>query len=198
MTTPQTDSALPFKMSLEKSLEIGDIVRLKSGSPLMTVQFIDVFSIGCSWFDETKHSCERFSEKTLKKEESSPKPSLIGAAASSNCGNVDPCKASVAAAMNAEDFECEINWLHDLNADYEDRMKIIDLIKQRDSQLLAASRAREAALVQALRFYQNSWEFTQQANEKTIYASPAPHLLKDCGNIARETLAQHATTGGLE
>ena len=45
-----------------------------------------------------------------------------------------------------------------------------------------------ASHVEALKFYATAWDFEHQANGKTFYATPATHLLEDCGKIARQAL----------
>jgi uncharacterized protein YodC (DUF2158 family) len=50
--------------------KVGDIVQLKSGGPMMSVQNInkgDTYKpIECSWFAGKKHETARFSAETLK------------------------------------------------------------------------------------------------------------------------------------
>jgi uncharacterized protein YodC (DUF2158 family) len=46
----------------------GDVVQLKSGGPLMTVQSVDADGVICIWFDEKKKLTNaRFPEATLDK-----------------------------------------------------------------------------------------------------------------------------------
>ena len=55
--------------------KVGDVVRLKSGSPLMTIQEIgkynysDEDSAKCSWFDGKKRYSDIFELETLNKVE---------------------------------------------------------------------------------------------------------------------------------
>jgi uncharacterized protein YodC (DUF2158 family) len=50
------------------TLKIGDTVRLKSGSPVMTVNALDNMGMGleCVWFDGTKRCNAYFHESTLE------------------------------------------------------------------------------------------------------------------------------------
>lgn len=50
--------------------EIGDVVQLKSGGPVMTVYNVDGSSIGCIWFDDkNKKISAPFIPETLQKYE---------------------------------------------------------------------------------------------------------------------------------
>lgn len=51
-------------MAEDTKFQIGDVVRLKSGGPVMTV--IDESFLGCTWFDDEKHAqTHGFPEKCL-------------------------------------------------------------------------------------------------------------------------------------
>ena len=44
----------------------GDLVRLKSGGPVMTVSFIASQTVGCDWFDEeNRHQTANFRPEQL-------------------------------------------------------------------------------------------------------------------------------------
>ena len=45
----------------------GDTVRLKSGSPLMTVEVIDSNGVHCTWFEGNKVCRDRFPDALLEK-----------------------------------------------------------------------------------------------------------------------------------
>ena len=56
-------------------LESGDRVRLKSGGPMMTVQYVNSdhqLDVTCSWFVGDKHFSEAFTMASLEKVESEP------------------------------------------------------------------------------------------------------------------------------
>jgi len=49
-------------------MEPGDVVHLKSGGPLMTVESVDDSGVNCTWFDEKKNLRNaRFPQTTLEK-----------------------------------------------------------------------------------------------------------------------------------
>lgn len=57
-------------------LKVGDVVRLKSGGPKMTIDQIDVFMSGskrqqarCVWFDGAKQTTHVFELEVLEKED---------------------------------------------------------------------------------------------------------------------------------
>jgi uncharacterized protein YodC (DUF2158 family) len=53
-----------------KAMKAGDLVRLKSGSPLMTVEAVEPSGVICTWFDEKKNlKQQRFLEVTLELDE---------------------------------------------------------------------------------------------------------------------------------
>ncbi len=53
-----------------KTMQPGDVVQLKSGGPLMTVESVDQSGVICTWFDEKKtRKQDRFPEATLDKYE---------------------------------------------------------------------------------------------------------------------------------
>lgn len=47
------------------SIEIGDIVILKSGGPRMTVHVIYEGEVDCDWFDGVEHMYATFAEQQL-------------------------------------------------------------------------------------------------------------------------------------
>ena len=53
-------------------LKVGDVVRLKSGGPAMTIENIDTYGKGkgatCTWFDGSKRVTEMFMLAVLDKE----------------------------------------------------------------------------------------------------------------------------------
>lgn len=52
----------------ENSISAGDVVELKSGGPLMTVEGVDDNVAKCTWFDNDGDYCSNiFSKKALKK-----------------------------------------------------------------------------------------------------------------------------------
>lgn len=63
------------------SFRVGDVVRLKSGGPEMTVQEVDQVHdmVDCRWFDGTKSLRDEFPSATLEK----AKPRALGVAAGS-------------------------------------------------------------------------------------------------------------------
>lgn len=61
------------------ALAVGDVVVLKSGGPLMTVEFINEDkSVRCSWFDENKRVIGSFQPETLEKDDGEPVSGFIG------------------------------------------------------------------------------------------------------------------------
>lgn len=59
-------------MSVERELQIGDVVTLKSGGPKMTIENIGLYSYEktesakCSWFEGTKEKSALFKLTSLK------------------------------------------------------------------------------------------------------------------------------------
>jgi uncharacterized protein YodC (DUF2158 family) len=47
-------------------MQPGDLVLLKSGSPLMTVLAISQGGVVCTWFDKSNHKTATFPEATLE------------------------------------------------------------------------------------------------------------------------------------
>jgi len=47
-------------------VKVGDVVRLKSGGPAMTVDFIDGEQVTCVWFEKTKEKRATFSKGSLE------------------------------------------------------------------------------------------------------------------------------------
>jgi uncharacterized protein YodC (DUF2158 family) len=60
-------------MSDDPEFNVGDVVRLKSGGPLMTIAWIGerygTPAIGCSWFQGVKHYEDAFAPGALKHSE---------------------------------------------------------------------------------------------------------------------------------
>jgi uncharacterized protein YodC (DUF2158 family) len=48
-------------------LKRGDIVKLRSGGPLMTVDYVNVRTLHCSWFEGTQLLTGQFDRDTLKR-----------------------------------------------------------------------------------------------------------------------------------
>lgn len=58
---------------MESNLQVGDVVRVKSGGPKMTIAYLEKDNKGntivtCTWFVEAKRSEEVFIAATLQKE----------------------------------------------------------------------------------------------------------------------------------
>lgn len=67
-------------MASEKTFKPGDVVRLKSGGPNMTVSFEEDDSVACQWFsgaklDKLEHA--RFAPATLEPAPTSPGPRTL-------------------------------------------------------------------------------------------------------------------------
>ena len=61
---------------MNEGLKIGDLVRLKSGSPLMTVVQVDSDTVYCTWFDKNVQKGGEFILQTLIKEKEDGGPIL--------------------------------------------------------------------------------------------------------------------------
>jgi uncharacterized protein YodC (DUF2158 family) len=47
------------------SFKVGDVVQLKSGGPMMTVEEVEERTVFCIWFDKTERKAGRFNPATL-------------------------------------------------------------------------------------------------------------------------------------
>ena len=54
---------------MSEGFKTGDLVELKSGSPVMTVGTIDSKTAWCQWFAGAKHEKAQFLKEMLKKSE---------------------------------------------------------------------------------------------------------------------------------
>lgn len=54
---------------MEESLKPGDLVRLKSGGPVMTIDEINFTGAICKWFDGKKAEAKTFQVASLEKTE---------------------------------------------------------------------------------------------------------------------------------
>ena len=62
----QVNRKLENKGKIMSQFKVGDVVKLKSGGPKMTVSSIDEDGyIGCTWFIENKREGDSFMEATL-------------------------------------------------------------------------------------------------------------------------------------
>jgi uncharacterized protein YodC (DUF2158 family) len=49
------------------TIDVGDVVRLKSGSPTMTVEWVEDGEAYCVWFDGKKQTGSKFQVSSLTK-----------------------------------------------------------------------------------------------------------------------------------
>ncbi|MBW8304138.1 MAG: DUF2158 domain-containing protein [Brevundimonas sp.] len=53
---------------MQSPFNVGDVVQLKSGGPLMTVEELQRDSLFCIWFDKTEKKTGSFNPATLNKD----------------------------------------------------------------------------------------------------------------------------------